>query len=54
MVVADGAARLLSVFGGIVQIPGVTHVIEHFLEPTFEGSRFVDFEVSGGTRGAAL
>jgi NADH-quinone oxidoreductase subunit L len=44
----------LSVFGGVVQIPGVTHVIERFLEPTFSDSRFVDFDVSGGIQAFAL
>jgi NADH-quinone oxidoreductase subunit L len=28
----------LALFGGLVQIPGVTEVITHFLEPTFEDS----------------
>ena len=31
---------ILSIVAGVVQIPGVTHVIESFLEPTFEDSRF--------------
>jgi NADH-quinone oxidoreductase subunit L len=34
-----GAGALLA---GLVQIPGVTHVVETFLEGTFEGSRFAD------------
>ena len=29
---------VLALIGGFVQIPGVTEVIGHFLEPTFEGS----------------
>jgi len=32
--------------GGLVQIPGVTHVVESFLDPTFQDSRFIDIEVS--------
>jgi NADH-quinone oxidoreductase subunit L len=44
----------LSVIGGIVQIPGVTHVVENFLEPTFEGSRFVNVDVAGGLEALAL
>ncbi len=28
----------LALFGGLVQVPGVTEVITHFLEPTFEDS----------------
>jgi NADH-quinone oxidoreductase subunit L len=41
MLLAFGA-----IFGGILQIPGVTHVIESFLEPSFQDSRFVDVEIS--------
>jgi NADH-quinone oxidoreductase subunit L len=44
----------LAVVAGVVQIPGVTHVVENFLEPTFEGSRFVDTDVSGGLEALAL
>ena len=39
---------------GVLQIPGVTHVVEGFLDPTFEDSRFVDVEVSGGIEVLAL
>jgi NADH-quinone oxidoreductase subunit L len=35
---AMGALGVLSVIGGVVQIPGVTDIIESFLEPTFEDS----------------
>jgi NADH-quinone oxidoreductase subunit L len=45
---------VLSILGGVLQIPGVTHVIEHFLDPTFEGSRFVNVDVSGGNEALAL
>jgi len=31
-----------ALFAGLIQIPGVDHVLETFLEPTFESSRFVD------------
>jgi NADH-quinone oxidoreductase subunit L len=31
---------VLALVGGVLQIPGVTHAIESFLEPTFEGSPF--------------
>ena len=37
-----------------VQIPGVTHVVENFLDPTFEDSRFADTDVSGGLEALAL
>jgi NADH-quinone oxidoreductase subunit L len=45
---------VLSVIGGVVQIPEVTHVIESFLEPTFEESRFAGLEISGGIEALAL
>jgi NADH-quinone oxidoreductase subunit L len=32
----------LALFGGLVQIPGLTDVVESFLEPTFENSIFRD------------
>jgi NADH-quinone oxidoreductase subunit L len=37
-----------SVFAGLLQIPGVTHVIEHFLDPTFEDSRYAGIEPGTG------
>jgi NADH-quinone oxidoreductase subunit L len=45
---------VLSLVGGVVQIPGVTHVTERFLEPTFGDSRFIDVEVSAGLEALAL
>ena len=39
---------VLAIVGGVVQIPGVTHVIENFLDPTFADSRFADIDVSSG------
>jgi NADH-quinone oxidoreductase subunit L len=39
---AMGPLALLAIVAGVLQIPGVTDVIEHFLEPTFEDSRFHD------------
>jgi len=39
MKAAMAPLALLSVIGGIVFIPGVTHWLESFLEPTFEESR---------------
>jgi NADH-quinone oxidoreductase subunit L len=38
MKIAMAVLGVLAVFGGVVQIPGVDAVIEHFLEPTFEDS----------------
>ncbi|HEU0023338.1 MAG TPA: NADH-quinone oxidoreductase subunit L [Thermoleophilaceae bacterium] len=39
---AMGPLAVLAVIGGAVGIPGVTDTLEHFLEPTFEDSRFHD------------
>src|SRR5256885_4621882 len=35
---AMAALALLAIFGGLVQVPGVTNVIEDFLKPTFATS----------------
>jgi NADH-quinone oxidoreductase subunit L len=40
MRVAMGTLGFLALFGGLIQIPGVDHVLESFLEPTFESSKF--------------
>jgi NADH-quinone oxidoreductase subunit L len=45
---------LLAIFGGVVQIPGVTHVVENFLDPTFRDSRFANVDVSSGHQALAL
>jgi NADH-quinone oxidoreductase subunit L len=44
----------LAVVSGVVQIPGVTHVVENFLDPTFEDSRFINTDVAGGLEALAL
>ncbi len=38
MKLAMGVLALLAIVGGAFQIPWVTHGLEHFLEPSFEGS----------------
>jgi NADH-quinone oxidoreductase subunit L len=48
MRIAMGALAALALAGGLVQIPGVTDVIGHFLEPTFEESRFASVHPSTG------
>src|SRR5215218_5978737 len=48
MKAAMGPLALLALVAGVVQIPGVTDVIENFLEPTFEDSRFRDTAPSEG------
>jgi NADH-quinone oxidoreductase subunit L len=45
---------ILAIVGGLVQIPGVTHLIENFLDPTFADSRFTGVEVSTGHEVLAL
>jgi NADH-quinone oxidoreductase subunit L len=42
MKVAMGVLAVLAVVGGFLQVPTVTEVVHHFLEPTFEESRFYD------------
>jgi NADH-quinone oxidoreductase subunit L len=37
-----------ALFAGFLQIPGVDHVVETFLEPTFEGSRYAGTAPSTG------
>jgi NADH-quinone oxidoreductase subunit L len=51
---AMGALGVLSVIGGVVQIPGVTHVIESFLEPTFEESSLFHLVPSTGAAWTGL
>jgi NADH-quinone oxidoreductase subunit L len=43
-----------AIFGGVLQIPGVTHMVENFLDPTFADSRFIDIETSAGHEVLAL
>ena len=38
MRLAMGVLAFAAIFGGLLQVPGVTHVIESFLEPTFADS----------------
>jgi NADH-quinone oxidoreductase subunit L len=51
MKAAMGPLALLAIVGGVVAIPGLTDTLEHFLEPTFEDSRFHD---TAPTEGAEL
>ena len=39
---------LLSIFAGVLQIPGVDHVVENFLDPTFQDSRYAGIEPATG------
>jgi len=42
MKIAMGVLAVLAIVGGFLQIPGVTHVIDTFMEPTFAESRFYE------------
>ena len=50
MKVAMAPLALLALVAGVVGIPGVTDTLEHFLEPTFEDSRYIDDHPSDGGR----
>ena len=54
MQIAMGTLAFLAVVGGLLQIPKVTHVIDHFLEPTFHDSALYEREPSGGLIGFGL
>jgi NADH-quinone oxidoreductase subunit L len=49
MATAMGALAVLATIGGVVQIPGVTHMLHSFLEPSFHDSRYYEeLEPSSG------
>ncbi len=48
MKIAMGLLALLATVGGLIQIPGVDEVVTTFLEPTFEQSKYLHDEPSGG------
>jgi NADH-quinone oxidoreductase subunit L len=48
MKVAMGLLAVLALVGGTVGVPGISDTLEHFLEPTFEESRFHDTKPSEG------
>jgi NADH-quinone oxidoreductase subunit L len=48
MKAAMGTLAVLAIVGGWLAVPGVTDVIDKFLEPTFEDSRFADTHPSTG------
>jgi NADH-quinone oxidoreductase subunit L len=48
MKLAMGMLAFLAIVGGLLQIPKVSHVIDHFLEPTFRDSALYEREPSGG------
>jgi NADH-quinone oxidoreductase subunit L len=54
MKVPMAVLAVLSIFAGLLQIPGVTHVVESFLDPSFEDSRYIDIETGTGVEVLAL
>ena len=55
MKIAMGVLAVLAVVGGVLQIPGVTHILDHFLEPTFADSAlYEEVEPSGGLTAAGM
>ena len=48
MKIAMGTLAFLAIVGGLLQIPQVTHVVDHFLEPTFAESTLYERDPSGG------
>jgi NADH-quinone oxidoreductase subunit L len=49
-----GTLAVLAIVGGIVGVPAATDTLEHFLEPTFEESRYHDVHPSDGAEWAGL
>jgi NADH-quinone oxidoreductase subunit L len=54
MRIAMSILALLAVVGGLIQIPGVDHVINNFLAPSFHGSRLATTEASTGSEWVGL
>jgi NADH-quinone oxidoreductase subunit L len=54
MKAAMGPLALLALIGGVVGVPALTDTLEHFLEPTFEESRYAEVHPSAGTEWAEL
>jgi len=54
MAAAMSVLAVLAVVGGVLQIPGVTDVIERFLDPSFSDSRFAELDVGSGISLLAL
>ncbi len=48
MKLAMGTLAVLAIVGGFLQIPQVTHIVDHFLAPTFHDSALFERDPSGG------
>jgi NADH-quinone oxidoreductase subunit L len=51
---AMGILAVLAIVGGIVGVPALTDTLEHFLEPTFEDSRYHEVHPSEGAEWSGL
>jgi NADH-quinone oxidoreductase subunit L len=54
MKVAMAPLAVLAVIAGVMGIPGVSHTLEHFLDPSFADSRFIDSVPSDGAQWLGL
>ncbi len=54
MKIAMAPLAFFALVAGVVGIPGVTDTLEHFLEPTFESSRYIDDHPSAGAEWVGL
>jgi NADH-quinone oxidoreductase subunit L len=54
MKAAMAPLALLAIVGGAVGVPAATDTLEHFLEPTFEDSRYIEVHPSDGAEWAGL
>jgi NADH-quinone oxidoreductase subunit L len=54
MKAAMAPLALLSIIGGVLGIPGVTDTLDNFLEPAFEGSKYLEDTPSEGAEWAGL
>jgi NADH-quinone oxidoreductase subunit L len=54
MRLAMAPLAFLAVVAGVAGIPGTTHILEHFLDPTFADSRFAGHVPSAGSGWAGL
>ena len=48
MKIAMGVLAFLALFAGLIQVPGVDHVVTSFLEPVFADSPLAAIEPSAG------
>ncbi len=54
MKIAMSALAVLAVIGGVVQIPGIDHGVERFLEPSFADSKLAHTQVATGPEWVGL